>query len=102
MKKRKKELKEKIIAYRFQPIEDELFDLLREYEEICKKEKDEDGLACAYFYRGEAFFRLGKYDPCIAYLNYSLVYQKKEENMYLEAAAYNVLGLCFLFLAMRW
>lgn len=95
MKKRKKELKEKIIAYRFQPIEDELFDLLREYEEICKKEKDEDGLACAYFYRGEAFFRLGKYDPCIAYLNYSLVYQKKEENMYLEAAAYNVLGLMF-------
>lgn len=95
MRGRKKELLEKVVAYRFQPIKDELFDLLQEYEEICKREKDEDGLACVYFYRGEAFFRLGKYDPCITYLNCSLMHRKKEENSYLEAAAYNVLGLMF-------
>lgn len=95
MEKRKKELKEIIKSHRFSSIKDELLDYLREYEELCRRDKDEDGLSCAYFYHGEVCFRLGKSDECISYLNRSLLYPKRKENVSLEASAYNILGLMF-------
>lgn len=94
----KEELKQKIISNRFTSIQNELFEDLKEYERICREEKDEDGLSCAYFYHGEVCFRLGKSEDCIFFLNKSLLYPKKKENVHLEAAAYNILGLTFTFM----
>lgn len=98
MEIRKEELKQKIISYRFTSIKSELFEYLKQYQELCKKDKDEDGLSCAYFYHGEVCFRLGKSEECIFFLNKSLFYPKKKENIYLEASAYNILGLTFTFM----
>lgn len=94
---KKQELEAKIIEYRFKPVRDELFDFFSEYEALCNPEKDRLDLAILYFYIGEAYFRLGKYEKTISNMNKSLLTEKPKDKKDFDASAYNILGLIFTF-----
>lgn len=98
MKQRKNELREKIEGYRYIKIEDELYQFLDEYIQICREEQDEDGLIAGYFYKGELFFRFGSYDEAISAIETCLSYRGCEQSKESQCNAYNVLGLIYAFL----
>lgn len=93
----KQELEEKIIEYRFTPIEDELFDFFAQYEAMCDPEADKLDLSILYFYMGEAYFRMGNYEKTVANMNKSLLVEKPLAKKDFDASAYNILGLMFTF-----
>ena len=96
---RKEELKGILKEYRFRPIDEGIFVLLDEFQELCERDGEEEDLALSYFLRGEACFRMGIYEGTVNSLNKCLVYHTgSKENVKLEMSAYNLLGLIFSFM----
>lgn len=98
MNKRKNELRKKIEDYRYIKIEDELYEMLDEYIDICRGENDENGLVAGYFFKGELYFRIGNYNDAITATETCLSYRKAELSKEYQSNAYNVLGLIYAFL----
>ena len=88
------ELKNKILSYRFIEMEPELFVFFEELLELCRAEGDEEGLAFASFYLGEAYYRLGDYDKALHEINQGLTHKGTSMEAHeLEARSYNLKGL---------
>lgn len=92
-----KEMLERIRSYRNMQIQEELWDLLDSYDKYLQMDGTPDELAEAAFYRGEAYFRAGRYADTVEELTKSLRIIKTKPYLYLEAQAYNVLGMLFSF-----
>lgn len=92
-----KEILDRIRAYRNMQIQDELWELLDSYEKYLGMTGTQDELAEIAFYRGEAYFRAGRYTDTVNELMRSLKMEKTKPYLYLEAQAYNVLGMLFAF-----
>ncbi len=92
-----KEILDRIRACRNMQIQDELWELLDSYEKYLGMTGTQDELAEIAFYRGEAYFRAGRYTDTVNELMRSLKMEKTKPYLYLEARAYNVLGMLFAF-----
>ncbi len=96
---RKQELKEILTEYRFKPIDNSIFSLMDEYQALCEKDGLQDEIALAYFFKGEACFRMGIYEDTVDNLNKCLIYHTNtESNVKTAMSAYNLLGLMFSFM----
>lgn len=91
------EILDRIRAYRNMQIQDELWELLDSYEKYLGMTGTQDELAEIVFYRGEAYFRSGRYTDTVNELMRSLKMEKTKPYLYLEAQAYNILGMLFAF-----
>lgn len=96
---RKQELKNILMEYRFQPIDESIFPLLDEFQNCCERDGKEEEIALAYFLRGESCFRMGIYEETVDNLNKCLIYHTdSKEGVKLANSAYNLLGLIFSFM----
>lgn len=96
---RKQQLRETLIEYRFQTIDNSIFPMLDEFVELCDRDNIEDERALAYFLKGEACFRMGIYEDTVDSLNQCLLYHTDSlEGAKLAMSAYNLLGLMFSFM----
>ncbi len=94
----KKELREKIISYQYNnaPKED-IWELLDSYDQYLNADSDGNELSEAAFFRGEAAFHMGRYQDTVDALTKSIEIEKTADYSYLEADAYNMLGMLFSF-----
>lgn len=93
----KRELREKIIAYQYHMDTEDIWELLNAYDSCLEGEYSLDELAEAAFLRGDAAFHMGRYHDTVKALTKSLGIEKTPEYAYLEADAYNMLGMLFAF-----
>lgn len=95
----KKEVREKIINYNYNanPQED-IWGLLEIYDKYLTTNSTNDELAEAAYLRGDAAFHMGRYQDTVQSLTKSLGIEKSRECSYLEADAYNMLGMLFSFM----
>lgn len=93
----KREMLERIRSYRNMQIQEELWDLLDSYDKYLKIDGTPDEEAEIAFYRGEAYFRSGRYADTIDELTKSLSIGKTKPYLYLEAQTYNLFGTLFSF-----
>lgn len=94
----KGDLRKKIITYQYQAAEEDIWELLDTYDKYLSFSGIPDELAEAAFLRGDAAFHLGRYHDTVEALTRSLRIEKTPEYSYLEADAYNLLGMLFSFL----
>lgn len=87
-----------INEYRYKPVDDNIFELISKYEGICRVDNDYEGLSVAYFYKGETYFRMGKYEDTVKAINESLRFMQYSSTRGCEGVCYNTLGLMFSFL----
>lgn len=93
----KGELREKIITYRYQASEEDIWELLDTYDSYLAFSGSKDELAEAAFFRGDVAFHMGRYYDTVEALTKSLQIEKSPEYAYLETDAYNLLGMLFSF-----
>ncbi len=91
------EILDRIRSYRDRQVQEELWELLDSYDKYLQMEGTPDQLAEAAFYRGEAYFRSGRYTDTVEELTKSLGIVKTKPYLHLEAQAYNILGMLFSF-----
>ncbi|MGN0351317.1 MAG: GGDEF domain-containing protein [Roseburia sp.] len=92
-----REMLDRIRSYRNMQIQEELWGMLDSYDKYLQIDGTPDELAEAAFYRGEAYFRAGKYTDTVEELTKSLQILKTNPYLHLEAQAYNILGMLFSF-----
>jgi diguanylate cyclase (GGDEF)-like protein len=96
LKEKRQKLIEKMEAFRFRPIADELYAYYDLFEALIEREdsqqQKEDYLLLG-FYRGETFFRLGKYEKALKCFSDCLYGQTEEADSAVMANIYNILGL---------
>lgn len=93
----KKDLREKIISYQYNIAQDDIWELLDTYDMYLESAHTSDELAEAAFLRGDASFHMGRYHDTVKALTKSLGIEKTADYSYLEADAYNMLGMLFAF-----
>ena len=98
IEERKWDVREKIIAYRYRVDDEDIWELLDIYDNYLESEHTEDELAEAAYFRGDVAFHLGRYDDTVKALTKCLAIEKTPDYAYLEADAYNMLGMLFSFI----
>lgn len=98
MESNKTILKNKINELRFLPIDESFFTMTDEYNKLCRQDSDTDEEAASYFYKGEAFFRLGNYTACLELMNTCLSINKSFAYKKYNAMCLNLMGLIYAFL----
>ncbi len=93
----KQELHEKIVTYRYNMAGEDIWEMLDTYDRYLENSHTSDELAEAAFLRGEAAFRMGRYHDTVNALTRCLGIETTPEFSYLEADAYNMLGMLFSF-----
>lgn len=93
----KKDLREKIINYRYDMAKESIMEMLDTYDRYLEVSGTSDELAEAAFLRGDAAFHMGRYYDTVKALTRSVGIEKTQEYSYLEADAYNMLGMLFSF-----
>lgn len=93
----KRDIREKIISYQYGKTQDDIWELLDTYDMYLESSYTSDELAEAAFLRGDAAFHMGRYHDTVKALTKSLGIEKSQEFSYLEADAYNMLGMLFSF-----
>lgn len=93
----KKDLREKIISYQYNSSKEDIWEMLDTYDMYLDTSHTSDELSEAAFLRGEAAFHTGRYHDTVKALTKSLGIEKTAEYSYLEADAYNMLGMLFSF-----
>lgn len=93
----KRDLREKIIKYQYNLSGEDIWELLDLYDMYLEESHTSNELAEAAFLRGEAAFHMGRYDDTVKALTKSITIEKTPEYLYLEADAYNMLGMLFAF-----
>lgn len=94
---RKREIRERIITYQYHVAQEDIWELLDTYDRYLEESHTSDELAEAAFLRGEAAFHMGRYHDTVKALTKSLGIEKSSAYAYLEADAYNMLGMLFSF-----
>ncbi|SFA98922.1 diguanylate cyclase (GGDEF) domain-containing protein [Acetitomaculum ruminis DSM 5522] len=90
-------LKKKVIESRYQPVTRETFAIISAYEIESRFTNDYDGLSLAYFCKGEAYLRQGKFSETITALEESLKYNKNSNIGGCEGVCYNTMGLVYAY-----
>lgn len=93
----KRDIREKIITYQYNVTKEDIWELLDTYDMYLETSYTQDELAEAAYLRGEAAFHMGRYHDTVKALTKSLGIEKTAEYSYLEADAYNMLGMLFSF-----
>ena len=93
----KRDIRERIITYQYQTEQEDIWELLDSYDRYLETDHTTDELAEAAFLRGDAAFHMGRYDDTVYALTKSLSIEKSPDCTYLEADAYNMLGMLFSF-----
>lgn len=93
----KKDLREKIINYRYGTANDSIMEMLDTYDGCLEVSGTSDELAEAAFLRGDAAFHMGRYYDTVKALTKSVGIEKTQAYSYLESDAYNMLGMLFSF-----
>lgn len=93
----KRDIREKIITYQYNMDQEDIWELLDTYDRYLADAHTTDELAEAAFLRGDAAFHMGRYGDTVKALTRSLGIEKSPEYAYLEADAYNMLGMLFSF-----
>lgn len=93
----KQDIREKIIAFPYHTQTEDIWELLDRYDNYLESAGTQDELAEAAFLRGDAAFHMGRYRDTVKALTRSLAIEKTPEYAYLEADAYNMLGMLFAF-----
>ncbi len=93
----KRDIREKIISYQYHTATEDIWELLDTYDNYLESASTSDELAEAAFLRGDAAFHMGRYHDTVKALTKSLSIEKTPEYAYLEADAYNMLGMLFAF-----
>lgn len=93
----KRDIREKIISYQYHIATEDIWELLDTYDNYLESASTSDELAEAAFLRGDAAFHMGRYHDTVKALTKSLSIEKTPEYAYLEADAYNMLGMLFAF-----
>ena len=95
---RKRDVRERIIAYRYRVDHEDIWELLDIYDNYLESEHTENELAEAAFLRGDVAFHMGRYGDTVKALTKCLAIEKTPDYAYLEADAYNMLGMLFSFI----
>ncbi len=93
----KSELREKILAYQYHTLGDDIWEYLDTYDRYLSFSDSRDELAEAAFLRGDVAFHLGRYHDAMEALTKSLQIEKSADYAYLETDAHNLLGMLFSF-----
>lgn len=93
----KRDIREKIISYQYNRTQEDIWELLDTYDMYLESSHTSDELAEASYLRGDAAFHMGRYHDTVKALSKSLCLEKSREFSYLEADAYNMLGMLFAF-----
>lgn len=93
----KQDIREKIIAFQYYASAEDIWELLERYDNYLESSGTQDELAEAAFLRGDVAFHMGRYRDTVKALTKSLAIEKTPEYAYLEADAYNMLGMLFAF-----
>lgn len=94
----KRDIREKIISYPYHVVTEDIWELLDVYDNCLESASTSDELAEAAFLRGDVAFHMGRYHDTVKALTKSLRIEKTPEYAYLEADAYNLLGMLFAFI----
>ncbi len=97
MKQQKKNLIDTMVKTRFSPVEESTFSIYEEYESLLSPD-DTDDICTLCFYRGESYFRIGKFKEAITDLMKCIRENKNPSLLWLNACSYNTLGLIYSFL----
>ena len=93
----KRDVRDKIITYSYHAGNEDIWELLDVYDNYLESAGTPDELAEAAFLRGNVAFHMGRYHDTVTALARSLSIEKTPEYAYLEADAYNMLGMLFAF-----
>lgn len=93
----KSALLEQMKKQRFLPITEETFRLYESYAAAIDS-RDPDEISQLLYYKGEHFYRIGNLKKSLDYLARCLQAPKSRELRYLDALAYNIIGLIYSFL----
>lgn len=94
----KQDIREEIIAFQYHAAAEDIWELLDRYDNYLESSGTQDELAEAAFLRGDVAFHMGRYRDTVKALTRSLTIEKTPEYAYLEADAYNMLGMLFAFI----
>lgn len=97
VKQQKQALMDSMVKIRFSPVDESSFTVYEAYEALLSPE-DVDDYCTLYFYRGESYFRIGKFQEAITDLMKCIKKNKNQELLWLTACSYNTLGLIYCFL----
>lgn len=97
MSNTKTDLIQKMEQQRFLPISKETISLYRVYESMIDLH-DPDELSYLHFYKGEYFFRIGDLRQSLKLLTRCVHAPKSASLKYLDALAYNIIGLIYNYL----
>lgn len=86
-----------MVEIRFSPVEESAFSIYEKYESLLTP-KDTDDICALCFYRGESYFRIGKFKEAITDLMKCIRENKNPRLLWLSACSYNTLGLIHSFL----
>lgn len=93
----KRDIRERIVTYQYRMENEDIWELLDTYDQYLADAHTSDELAEAAFLRGEVAFHMGRYHDTVRAFSRSLGIEKSPEYAYLEANAYNMLGMLFAF-----
>lgn len=93
----KRELRERILTYQYHLPGEGIWELLDTYDRYLEVSHTLSELAEAAFLRGEAAFHSGRYSDTVKALTKCITIEKTPDYLYLEADAYNMLGMLFSF-----
>lgn len=88
-------LKRKIEDGRFVPVNNDFFVDCDAYEKLCMEDGDQEGMVSLSFYRGEAYYRMGRYEDAMQMLGNCLMYHSEDTAVTILINCYNVLGLIY-------
>lgn len=97
MNQQKQKLMDAMVEIRFSPVEESAFSIYEKYESLLTP-KDTDDICALCFYRGESYFRIGKFKEAITDLMKCIRENKNPRLLWLSACSYNTLGLIHSFL----
>ncbi|MCM1259081.1 MAG: diguanylate cyclase [Roseburia sp.] len=97
MKQQKQALMDSMVKIRFSPVDDSSFSIYEEYESLLSPE-DVDDICTLCFYRGESYFRIGKFQEAITDMMKCIRKNRNPKLLWLTACSYNTLGLIYSFL----
>ncbi len=93
----KRDARERILNYQYYSDQEDIWKLLDLYDRYLEEEHTKDELAEAAYLRGDIAFHMGRYADTVKALSASLGIEKSPQFLYLEADAYNLLGMLFSF-----
>ncbi|MDE6903942.1 MAG: GGDEF domain-containing protein [Lachnospiraceae bacterium] len=97
MNQQKQKLMDAMVKIRFSPVEDSTFSIYEEYESLLEPDYTDD-ICTLCFYRGESYFRIGKFTEAITDLMKCIRENKNPRLLWFTACSYNILGLIYSFL----